>query len=143
MPPPVSNLVSEYWHADIPLHLRYLSPSSSGLAYSDIPWPVVFWACRAEEGSKMKVNPFDRVNIGYDGLFGTKTMFYHLEPGLKRNSTSAKLIERLAVPVLQNQTTPWIESGTVAVVVLGFCWILWILLRVTIREGNMSKSKMS
>ena len=138
-----SNSALEPWHADIPLHLRYLSPSDSGLEYTDIPWPVVFWACTAEEGNKMKVNPFDRVNLGYDGMFGSKTMFYHLEPGTVRNDTSGRLVERLSVPVLQSQRTPWIEPGTVVVVLLGFCWILWKLLLATIRVGNISKNKVS
>ena len=113
----------ELWHADIPLHLRYLSPSTSGAATTEIPWPVVFWACRAEEGTKMNVNPFDRVNLGYDGLFGPKTMFYHLSP-----NNSGTLVETLSVPVLQTQRASWIEPGTVVVVLLGFCWVLWKLL---------------
>lgn len=110
------------WHADIPLHLRYIRPSVSGTAATEIPWPVVFWACRAEEGTKMSVNPFDRVNLGYDGLFGPKTMFYHLSP-----NSSGTLVETLSVPVLQTQRASWIEPGTVAVVLLGFCWVLWKL----------------
>ncbi|KAI4123681.1 MAG: hypothetical protein LQ347_006059, partial [Umbilicaria vellea] len=78
--PPSSDIQStrgsgppESWHADIPLHLRYLRPSAGGITEVEVPWPVVFWACTAEEGSKMSVNPFDRVNLGYDGLFGPKT----------------------------------------------------------------------
>ncbi|MCJ1247220.1 protease B nonderepressible form [Trapelia coarctata] len=120
------------WHADIPLHLRYLSPSVSGVAATEIPWPVVFWACRAEKGTKMSVNPFDRVNLGYDGLFGPKTMFYHLSP----NNRSATLVETLSVPVLQTYRASWIKPGTVAVVLLGFCWVLWKLLLLALGQSK-------
>ena len=118
------------WHADIPLHLRYLKPSETGFASADIPWPVVFWACTAEEGSKMSVNPFDRVNLGYDGLFGPKTMFYHLDPALNKYNDTGVLVNRLSVPVLATASNTWIEIGTVTVVVSGFLWILWKLLMV-------------
>lgn len=120
------------WHADIPLHLRYLSPSASGVATTEIPWPVVFWACTAEEGTKTSVNPFDRVNLGYDGFFGPKTMFYHLPP----NNSSGKLVETLLVPVLQTQKASWIEPGTVAVVMLGFCWVSWKLLLLALGQST-------
>ncbi|MCJ1312043.1 protease B nonderepressible form [Agyrium rufum] len=141
---------SGIWHADIPLHLRYLPPinitssSSSedkqGISPAEVPWPVVFWACTAEEGTKMNVNPFDRVSLGYDGLFGPRTMFYHFKPrippmikvvgemdmemGLGRGG---ELVERIDVPVLMigEGREWWIEMGTVLVVVAGFLWITW------------------
>ncbi|KFZ04250.1 hypothetical protein V501_09212, partial [Pseudogymnoascus sp. VKM F-4519 (FW-2642)] len=74
-PPPPSG---ETWTAEIPLHLRYLLPSESGYSSTSLPSPVLFWACEADEESKLEGNPFDRVNLGYDGLFGDKTLFYHL-----------------------------------------------------------------
>ncbi|MCJ1337477.1 protease B nonderepressible form [Bachmanniomyces sp. S44760] len=149
-----------YWHADIPLHLRYLPPTPTGLSSIDIPWPVVFWACPAQEGSKMTTNPFDRVNLGYDGLFGTRTMFYHLQP-LPRilppgtpgtlpttplattgnNSTPGRLslLERIEVPVLRldldGRTAGFIERGTMLVVGLGVIWVLWKLWVVVRSEG--------
>lgn len=131
-PSPGSSPNHGTWHADIPLHLRYLSPSALGVATTDIPWPVVFWACIAEEGTKMNVNPFDRVNLGYDGLFGPKTMFYHLQP----DNSSSTLTETLSVPVLQTHRASWIEPGTVAVVLLGFCWVLWKLLLLVLGQGK-------
>lgn len=68
--------------AEIPLHLRYLSPTNNTNGYTSIetPHPIVFWACTADEGSKFSGNPFDRVNLAYDGLFGPQTMFYHVSP---------------------------------------------------------------
>ncbi|MCJ1382925.1 protease B nonderepressible form [Xylographa soralifera] len=129
------------WHADIPLHLRYLRPSESGFASAEIPWPVVFWACTAEEGSKMSVNPFDRVNLGYDGLFGPKTMFYHLDPALNKYSDSDSLVERLSVPVLATVSNTWIEAGTVIVVVTGFLWVLWKLLLVASDRDALTEAK--
>ena len=76
--PPSSTIGN--WTAEIPLHLRYLAPNAAGQEPISVPWPVIFWACTAESGTKMSVNPFDRVNLGYDGLFGARTMFYHLSP---------------------------------------------------------------
>lgn len=124
----------ESWHTDIPLHLRYLRPSAGGLTQVEVPWPVVFWACTAEEGSKMSVNPFDRVNLGYDGLFGPRTMFYHLTPDAGGDGES--LVERLAVPVLDLDRTGWVEQGTVAVVVMGALWVCWKLWGVVMGRGN-------
>ncbi|KAI9784999.1 MAG: hypothetical protein M1839_001196 [Geoglossum umbratile] len=104
------------WTADIPLHFRYLAPKSGGGATDvEVPWPVVFWACRAEEGSKMSVNPFDRVNLGYDGLFGPKTMFYHLSP--RPANSSRLLLETVSIPVLDLDKARTIEVGTMAAII--------------------------
>ncbi|KAH0538743.1 hypothetical protein FGG08_004696 [Glutinoglossum americanum] len=114
------------WTADIPLHFRYLAPKSGGGATDvEVPWPVVFWACRAEEGSKMSVNPFDRVNLGYDGLFGPKTMFYQLSP--QPANSSGLLLETVGVPVLDLDKSRTVEIGTVTAIVLGFVWVCWKL----------------
>ncbi|KAI9721459.1 MAG: hypothetical protein M1812_002221 [Candelaria pacifica] len=110
------------WEADIPLHLRYLPPASGGITEVHVPWPVVFWACRAEEGLKMNVNPFDRVNLGYDGLFGPRTMFYHVSP-----APGSNCMEKLQVPVMDSLRTQYVEVGTSTVIVMGFVWIWWRL----------------
>jgi hypothetical protein len=119
------------WTAAIPLHLRYLPPASgtSGQKLLDIPSPVVFWACVADEGSKFPINPFDKVNIGYEGLFGPKTMFYHLSP------EGDILINTISVPVLDLDQSKYVELGTAAVVLLGFSWVLWSLWSVWKNEG--------
>ncbi|CRG88608.1 Protein pbn1 [Talaromyces islandicus] len=122
------------WDVTIPLHLRYLKPSGSGIQHASLPWPVVFWACTADDGTKMGINPFDRVNVGYDGLFGPKTMFFQLHPDTQKSSSG--LVENLPVPVLQMaegdmawyaKTVSQVEIGTVFVIVLGFVWVLWKL----------------
>lgn len=118
------------WQAEIPLHLRYLDGANSGKAQAEIPWPVVFWACTAEEGSKMNNNPFDRVNLGYDGLFGPKTMFYHLTPQRNLGDSSRTLLEKLEVPVLDTSKSHWVETGTVTVIALALVWILEKLIRL-------------
>ena len=117
-----------FWHADVPIHFRYLPPSYGGLASVSVAWPIVFWACPSDEGTKMNTNPFDRVNLGYDGLFGPRTMFYHLQPASDVNS----LVEAIRVPVLdlQGPKMEWIESGTVMIVILGFLWVCLSLLAV-------------
>ena len=69
----------------------------------------------------MNTNPFDRANLGYDGLFGPRTIFYHLQPRSGRES----LLEVIEVPVLdlEGSKTKWIDYGTVTIVVLGFLWV--------------------
>ncbi|KAJ5495423.1 Protein pbn1, partial [Penicillium diatomitis] len=134
------------WTATIPLHLRYLPPSDTGYRTAQVPWPVVFWACTAEDGTKMGVNPFDRTNLGWDGLFGPRTMFYQLHP------ETGRLVEEIEVPVLKLNngeglvTAQIIELGTSFVILLGFLWVLWRLIQVGFlkarpgfREGHEKK----
>ncbi|KAL4737516.1 protein pbn1 [Aspergillus similis] len=129
--PSESDEIAEEWNVTIPLHLRYLLPSESGYRPAPVPWPVVFWACSAEDGTKMGTNPFDRVNLGWEGLFGPRTMFYQLHPSPSREG--GDLVEKLEVPVLTLQeksgifNSQVIELGTVAVILLGSLWVLWKL----------------
>ncbi|KAJ9611523.1 protease B nonderepressible form [Cladophialophora chaetospira] len=113
------------WDVTIPLHLRYLEPNNKGTSEVDVPWPVVFWACTAEDGTKFPVNPFDRTQLGYEGLFGPRTMFYHLDPA-PVNRPSDKLVERISVPVLNLEaaSSSTIEILTVVTIALGFLWVL-------------------
>jgi hypothetical protein len=113
------------WNVTIPLHLRYMEPTVGGTSPIQIPWPIVFWACTADEGTKFPVNPFDRVNLGYDSLFGPRTMFYHLDA----QGQNGVMVEELDAPVLDTEAvgSTWVESGTVLVVMLGFAWVLWKL----------------
>lgn len=126
------------WHADIPLHLRYLQSVQDGINAVKIPWPIVFWACPAEEGTKMTNNPFDRTNLGYDGLFGPRTMFYHLTPQLAAggNGTKTRLDEVLEVPVLNSDMVYNVELGTAMIVLLGVLWILGKLFKVLPKRGK-------
>ena len=121
---------AEDWTVSIPLHLRYLNPASnaSGMVAAQLPWPVVFWACTAEEGTKMSVNPFDRTNLGYDGLFGPRTMFYHIPP--EGSGASEGLVETIPVPVLDLEKAWYVEIGTILAVVVGFAWVAWKLVSV-------------
>lgn len=123
------------WHADVPLHLRYLPPNREGHAFVSVAWPIVFWACPSDEGTKMSTNPFDRVNLGYDGLFGPRTMFYHLQPA----SGGESLLEEILVPVLdmEGSKMKWVQSGTVTTVVLGFLWVCLKLLAVN--RGSLGR----
>lgn len=126
-PPPAS---SEPWTAEIPLHLRYLLPSESGYRETALPSPVLFWACTAEEETKFTINPFDRVNLGYEGLFDPKTIFYHLSPEARPD-----LYSSVTVPVLNTTYSGHLELGTTAVILLGFGWILWKLWLVWKNDG--------
>lgn len=125
---PKQNLIrEEMWHATLPLHFRYLPPTANAVNQVEIPWPTVFWACPAGEGTEMSVNPFDRVNLGYDGSFAPGTMFYHLQPQLTSNDS---LVERLEVPVLELSSFERIENETMTVVSAGILWIIWKLVKI-------------
>jgi hypothetical protein len=117
------------WTVTIPTHLRYLTAqensTDSGHAKLEVPWPTVFWACEAEEGLKMSTNPFDRVNLGYDGLFGPKTMFYHIPPAAESQLT----VEELQVPVLDTRKAGLVSIGTLVAVLVGLGWVCWQLIR--------------
>ncbi len=141
--PPTSP--SEPWSAEIPLHLRYLPPSDTGYRKASVPWPVLFYACNAEEGTKFTINPFDRVNLGYDGLFGPRTMFYHLKPEMETyigantmRSANTEQYNVLDVPVLRDDYNDWVELGTTIVIVSGFAWLLFKLWRVWVKDGYKS-----
>lgn len=131
---------SKSFTAEIPLHLRYLAPTynTSGLVSLELPYPVVFWACTADEGSKFTVNPFDRVNLGYDSLFGPKTMFYHASPKAGANE---RLMNIVTVPVLDLEKSSWVEMGTAGMVLLGFLWVVWCLFGVWRKVGYESSIK--
>ncbi|KAL4870544.1 hypothetical protein BDV12DRAFT_55716 [Aspergillus spectabilis] len=141
--PAESDQSSEDWNVTVPLHLRYLPPSESGYRSAEMPWPVVFWACTAEDGTKMSMNPFDRVNLGWEGLFGPRTMFYQLHPS---PGDDGVLVERLDVPVLALKEgegvfgSRIIELGTVAVIVLGFLWVL-LKLGLVARSSGIQPQK--
>ena len=120
-----SKSTSDKWDVTIPLHLRYVEPKDNGTSEVEMPWPIVFWACTANDGTKFPVNPFDRIQLGYEGLFGPRTMFYHLDPA-PHDWISGRLVERVSVPVLglRAATSSLIESLTVVSIALGFLWIL-------------------
>lgn len=71
----------------------------------------------------MATNPFDRVNIGYDGLFGPKTMFYHISPA------GSKLTESIEVPVMNVEKAEWVQLWTTVVVLVGFVLVVTQLIR--------------
>ncbi|KAI1393519.1 PIG-X-domain-containing protein [Hypoxylon trugodes] len=115
------------WTAEIPLHLRYLAPAEQGYRNISVPWPVVFWACTAEDGTKFPNSPFDRVNLGYDGLFGPRTLFWHVDA---KPSEGENLYHDLQVPVLDLGLSNRISSGTATVVLMGLTFVIWKLVTV-------------
>ncbi|KAK5090007.1 protease B nonderepressible form [Lithohypha guttulata] len=133
--PTSAQQIDTSWDVTIPLHLRYLKPTSGGKQHIEIPWPVVFWACTADEGTKFTVNPFDRINLAYDGLFGPRTMFYHLEPQPVANQ---KMLEAIDVPVLDTNvmTSSMAELLTLLLVTSGFLWVTWKVSREISWEWN-------
>ncbi|KAI9661664.1 MAG: protease B nonderepressible form [Bathelium mastoideum] len=122
------------WTASIPLHLRYASPSPNETSQeAQLPWPVVFWACAADEGMQVAGNPFDRTNVGFDGLFGPRTLFYHIPPLNGKGMAGGEremLVERVAMPVLSLDRAWYVEWGTLGAVVLGWVWLVWKLVDI-------------
>lgn len=141
--PPASSAETE-WTAEVPLHLRYLSPAPGGYRTAQVPHPAVFWACTTEEGTKFPASPFERVNLGYDGLFGPRTVFWHVDPSTQdaAAASGAKLLSEVRVPVLDVDRTGWVSVGTTAAVLLGFGWIAWKLLSVYLRTGYGPQQQM-
>ena len=132
--PPVADAASESWRVDIPVHLRYLSPTPGGSATVQVPWPIVFWACRLETAVK-GTNPFTRANLGYDPYFDAHTIFHHAAPGF---SSGLNLMEEIQVPVLDDMKTAWLASVTGVVVSLGLIWVSW---KMTLLYFTNSKEK--
>jgi hypothetical protein len=119
------------FEVSLPLHLRYLTPLNASHVLTPVPYPALFFACPSENsGSKFAAAPFDRTNLGYDGLFGSNTLFYHVPPLAGERS-----VVTLTVPVLDLRAAKWVEMGTVAAVVLGTLWILAVLARGVWRDG--------
>jgi hypothetical protein len=123
--PGTPSINNDTWIVTVPLHTRYMLPSTDGTHNAHIPWPAVFWACEAEDGLKMAVNPFDRTNIGYDGLFGPKTLFHHIGAAAETKT----LMETLEIPVLDQTKSRYVEMGTGVAVLAGFLWVMWCLVR--------------
>ncbi|RYN53689.1 hypothetical protein AA0118_g9417 [Alternaria tenuissima] len=116
------------WNVSIPLHLRYMPAEASSHARLPVPWPVVFWACRAESGAQHTSNPFDRKHLGYEGLFGPKTRFMHVQPEVRNQTAEGDgLVEWIDVPVLDTSKAGWVEVGTVGVVLFAFAGLCWVL----------------
>lgn len=80
----------------------------------------------------MNTSPFDRINLGYEGLFGPRTMFYHLQP---QPAAGGALVEVVRVPVLDSDWVGSVEIGTVSVVLAGCFWIAMKLVGVLRRDG--------
>lgn len=120
------------WTAEVPLHLRYLEPSETGKRLVELPYPAVFWACKAAQDVDFSTSPFDRSHLGYDGLFEPHTVFWHVNP---QPVSGSRLTSSLTVPVLQQGFESYIAAGTSAVIVLGFSWVLWKLVSGFMSHG--------
>lgn len=137
--PPPETARPQPWTAEIPLHLRYLEPNLLAYQNIQIPHPVVFWACAAEEGTKFPNNPFDRTNLGYDGLFGPRTAFWHVHP--RPVDVDGRIVSTIRVPVLNLEKSPWVNTGTAVVVLLGFAWVTWKLLAVSLATRRTAPAR--
>lgn len=118
---------NEPWAVSIPLHLRYQPANEDSSIDTKLYYPPVFWACHAEAGPQMAGNPFDRVFLGYDALFGPHTRFIHIEPSTKGLGADMELYQVVVMPTLERKWATWIETGTVATVIVAFLWLCWVL----------------
>lgn len=139
-PRPTAAAAAAQWTAEVPLHLRYLKPMLGGYGRAEAPYPAVFWACTTEEGTKFPSSPFERVNLGYDGLFGPRTVFWHVDPAPQE--AGGRLVNEVRVPVLDMVKSGWVGAGTAAVVLLGFGWIVWRLAAVYLKTGYGPEKQM-
>lgn len=132
------------WITTIPMHLRYvngpvLAKNASSEAKIEVPWPVLFWACQGENEAKLSNNPFDRTKLGYDDLFESNTLFYHIPPAIHAQNAMAEI----RVPVLSEEAGAMVQGGTLLAVALGFFWICWQLLastKLTTKSSNKHKA---
>jgi hypothetical protein len=129
--PPSSN-EAETWTAEVPLHLRYLKPSASGNTDIEMPYPAVFWACESDLAADFSNNPFDRTRLGYDGLFSSNTVFWHVTP---RPAVGSRIMTPISVPVLKDYGASFVGIGTAVAVAMGFVWVLWRLAAVFVASG--------
>ncbi|RMZ73281.1 Glycosylphosphatidylinositol-mannosyltransferase I PIG-X PBN1 [Pyrenophora seminiperda CCB06] len=132
------------WNVSIPLHLRYLPASYDGYRTVPVPWPVVFWACHADSGAQHASNPFDRTHVGYEGLFGPKTRFLHVDPKphvatKEEHIKDDWLVEFIKVPVLATKRSEWLEAGTMGVVLVAFLGLCWVLFRGSGSKKDVGK----
>lgn len=88
----------------------------------------------------MNVNPFDRLHLGYEALFGPRTRFMHVPPAIEGSANASpngkgRLVEWIDVPILDLRKTRFVEMGTVGAVVLAFLGLCWVLF------GNVGERK--
>lgn len=79
------------------------------------------------------------MNLGYDGLFGPRTLFYHLNPTAV--GSDGRLVSKIDVPVLDLDKSWYIEVGTAVGVLVGFGWVCWCLWGVWARSGWKSHAE--
>lgn len=136
--PPKDGAAEKHWTVEVLLHLRYLKPTPTGKDEAGIPYPVVFWACDDGQDISYDVNPFDRVNLGYDGLFTPSTTFWHVSP---RPEADGRLINNISVPVVKEGASQWVGIGTAAAVGLGFLWVVLKLMEGYSKSGPAKKTE--
>lgn len=105
----------------------------------------------SQSDEELGINPFDRIRLGWDGLFKAGTFFYQLHPTAYSNSgpesgqASYPLVESIKVPVLSTDYGLGGENivfGTLVFIAAGFLWIVWKLSPASIsRHGKPAVGK--
>ncbi|KAJ3494282.1 hypothetical protein NLG97_g4179 [Lecanicillium saksenae] len=140
--PPEMRAYQDAWTAEIPLHLRYLKPSKTGIEDIEVPFPAVFWACEPVKSVDFTKSPFDRTHLGYDDLFEEGTVFWHVHPrGLSDSRVmKSRLMSGISVPVLNDSASDWVGIGTTVAISVGFAWVLWKLLSAFMSSTGTSSA---
>ncbi|KAL2270431.1 hypothetical protein VTJ83DRAFT_2615 [Remersonia thermophila] len=125
-PPSSPSSRSSEWTAEVPLHLRYLAPSSGGYSTVSVPYPAVFWACQPLQDDELTPGPFEKKALGYDGLFEDGTVFWHVAPQ-PAGAGGQGLLSQVRVPVLDVDRAGWVGAGTGLAVAAGFAFVAWKL----------------
>jgi uncharacterized protein YaeQ len=79
--------------------------------------------------------------LGYEGLFGPKTRFMHVEPKAWNQTAEGGLVEWIDVPILDTRKAGWVEGGTVGVVMLAFVGLCWVLFGNSGKKGVKDEKK--
>lgn len=118
------------WHDfDLTLHLRYQAPVADASPTSidrHMGTPMLFYACSAADANLLATSPFDTPATGPHGFFTNDTVFYHFKSSSP--ALTASIPRARGNPAL-------VESLTLAVVALGFTWLLYKIAAISYRSS--------
>lgn len=146
--PPTNHPTNQPWEVTLPLHLRYLPPSTSPTTTVTLPYPLLYYACPSSEPEHpYTTSPFDRPHLGYTALYPShSTSYHHLTPqssDTTTTTTSSSFLNDLSlslqVPVYDTtSTTPLtVEIVTLLTILAGFVWVvrqMWPALAKEVKE---------
>ncbi|KAL7666709.1 Protein PBN1 [[Candida] zeylanoides] len=118
---------------DLTLHSRYQAPvtdASTTRVDRHMGSPMLFYACSATEANLLATSPFDTPATGPQGFFTNDTVFYHLQ--------SSSPVLTASIPRARGNPA-LVESLTLAVVALGFAWLVYKMAAISYRSSYKKK----